>query len=266
MQSRPVYIYKYTNLVNAKIYVGSTTKPKTRHQQHIRLSKYKDFFFYRAIREYGWESFSEMDILEICTQESRNDRENYWIKHYGTLDDRLGYNLQLANSTEKSLEVRQKISQSKIGERNPMYGRSGELNSMYGRCGPLNPNFGKPCSDEIRAKLKGRKRTDEQKNRIRQSHIGRKDTESAKSNKAIAQRLRFDTQEVKEETKKKISEHRKAYWAKRKQEAKESGIPIKHVCHSPEIRKKAGETLKKTNERKRKERLALNKAKLKSLN
>ena len=59
------YIYKITNLVNDKIYIGRTgNSVKTRLNAHIRRARFGDStFLYRAIRKYGEKKFI---IEEIC--------------------------------------------------------------------------------------------------------------------------------------------------------------------------------------------------------
>ena len=50
-------IYKYTNLINNKIYIGQTIQPlEERHKKHI--SQLNDnTYFHRAIKKYGIENF-----------------------------------------------------------------------------------------------------------------------------------------------------------------------------------------------------------------
>ena len=43
----------------------------------------------------------------------------------------------------RSAETRKKHSESKTGEKNPMFGMSGENNQQYGKTGVLSPNYGK---------------------------------------------------------------------------------------------------------------------------
>lgn len=78
-------IYKITNLVNGKVYVGQTVYSLTeRFEQHIRESKKTRTVnrpLYRAFAKYGIENFSiselesgEFDQLEL------NNKEQYWIE------------------------------------------------------------------------------------------------------------------------------------------------------------------------------------------
>lgn len=69
-------IYKLTNLINGKIYVGKTIQPlKRRLARHQRTKS----MIGNAIRKYGWEKF-KVEIIDVCNNlEQLNDREKYWI-------------------------------------------------------------------------------------------------------------------------------------------------------------------------------------------
>lgn len=89
------YIYKITNTVNGKMYIGQTRHSiAKRWGEHKNCAKYGKFDYesllYRAMRKYGLESFV-IDEVEECSDESLNDREKYWISHYGTVET--GYNI-----------------------------------------------------------------------------------------------------------------------------------------------------------------------------
>lgn len=89
-------IYKITNLVNNKVYIGKSIQVEKRKYQHFYDSFYKNannrnynMTIHKAIRKYGKENFS-FDILEICNIEELNQKEQYWITYYNS--KRLGYN------------------------------------------------------------------------------------------------------------------------------------------------------------------------------
>lgn len=89
-------IYKATNIVNGKMYIGQTFQPLHRRiLQHTNPCKGSKFLFQRAIALYGPENF-KFEVVEDCIPETLIDeREQYWIKHYNTLywSNPLGYNL-----------------------------------------------------------------------------------------------------------------------------------------------------------------------------
>ena len=77
-------IYKFTNRINNKIYVGQTTcKLQDRVNKHLQDSYSDEFYFHRALKKYGIDNFN-IDILEDFIPLSiLDEREIYWIK---TLD------------------------------------------------------------------------------------------------------------------------------------------------------------------------------------
>jgi group I intron endonuclease len=77
-------IYKATNKINGKCYIGKTTKNlKTRKKQHIQDSKKSKYYFHRAINKYGSDNF-QWEIIEKCKNESKlSEREEFWIEKNG---------------------------------------------------------------------------------------------------------------------------------------------------------------------------------------
>lgn len=89
------YIYKITNTVNGKMYIGQTRQTIARRwTEHKQCSKSKNLGYesllYQAMKKYGIKSFV-VEEVEECSDELLNDREIYWIAHYGTVEN--GYNI-----------------------------------------------------------------------------------------------------------------------------------------------------------------------------
>ena len=86
-------IYKITNQINGKIYIGQTIntleKRFNRHKQDA-LSGRLDTHFARALREYGVDNFVAEVIENVNSQEELNIREHYWINYYNSCKE--GYN------------------------------------------------------------------------------------------------------------------------------------------------------------------------------
>ena len=90
------FIYKITNDINNKIYVGKTLSPiEERFKQHKADSERKKMEhrpLYSAMRKYGLDHFS-IEKIEEVPLENLSDREIYWIN---TLDSyHNGYNATL---------------------------------------------------------------------------------------------------------------------------------------------------------------------------
>lgn len=84
-------IYKITNTITGKAYIGATSKPvDVRWKQHLRDSRKDRCKFrslYQAIRKYGKDNF-EVCLIEMT--DNAEARERYWITFYDTF--RNGYN------------------------------------------------------------------------------------------------------------------------------------------------------------------------------
>ena len=90
------YIYKITNKVNGKIYIGQTVKTvEKRFQQHKNNSN-KSYFsqivLYRAFNKYGINNFICEQVEEV-PNELLDEREKYWIEYYDSYFN--GYNSTL---------------------------------------------------------------------------------------------------------------------------------------------------------------------------
>lgn len=80
-------IYKTTNLVNGKIYIGQSINDED--DNYIGSGTY----IKKAIKKYGKDNFKK-EIIEICdTKKDLNDRELFWINHYNATNRNVGYNV-----------------------------------------------------------------------------------------------------------------------------------------------------------------------------
>lgn len=95
------YIYKVTNCINNKVYIGLTTlSVKRRWGQHKveckRSDKYPNNKFYNALRKYGIENFT-IEQIEEADNTILPQREQYWIKYYNSYYQ--GYNGDFGGSS-----------------------------------------------------------------------------------------------------------------------------------------------------------------------
>lgn len=102
-----VGIYKITNLVNNKCYIGQSINIFNRWKEHQRIAKLQDdsrynYPIYLAMRKYGLENF-DFEIIEECSEEELNERESYWIKFYNSFED--GYNVTLGGDGTRKYDV-----------------------------------------------------------------------------------------------------------------------------------------------------------------
>lgn len=85
-------IYKITNQVNGKVYIGQSVHIKQRWSQHCADSVKGTTLLYQAMREYGIKNFS-FEVIEECSLEQLNEREVYWIAYYDSFNKEKGYNM-----------------------------------------------------------------------------------------------------------------------------------------------------------------------------
>ena len=111
-------IYKITNTVNGKCYIGQSRDIKARWQKHLSSYKsYPDWELYRAFKKYGISKFT-FEIIEECLIEELNEREIYWIAQYDSFNN--GYNMTLGgeacNGTNDKTVYQYDLSGRLIGE------------------------------------------------------------------------------------------------------------------------------------------------------
>ena len=110
-------IYRITNKINGKPYVGQTRKKLSRRiSQHKSRSKKAKSGVDAAIKKYGWENFT-VEVIEVCPVKQLNEREKFWIKELGTRAPH-GYNLTDGGDTNiiMSQESRARMSVAKKGK------------------------------------------------------------------------------------------------------------------------------------------------------
>lgn len=98
-------IYKITNTINNKVYIGQSINIEKRFGEHKRNAfnpKTHTYYYplYCAIRKYHIDNFT-FEVLEECSVEELTTREQYWIDRYNSLDGNYGYNLVPATDPKR---------------------------------------------------------------------------------------------------------------------------------------------------------------------
>ena len=87
------FIYKITNKVNGKSYIGQTIQSvKERFYQHCATKCSQailNMVIHKAITKYGKSNFT-IEVIEEVESANLNDRERYWIRYYDSYNN--GYN------------------------------------------------------------------------------------------------------------------------------------------------------------------------------
>lgn len=165
-------IYKITNTVNGKLYIGISANPTKRWWEHRNQTKKTHTKLYNAFRKYGVEAFN-FEVLHWCeTREDARDLENLVVDVCEVIAK--GYNM--------------------------CPGGGG------GVAGPDSPFYGKALAPEVCAKMsaaaKRRGMTDEQKKHLAASRIGSKKSAQWKEKMSLA----LSGRPLSEEHKRKLSD------------------------------------------------------------
>lgn len=90
------YIYKITNTINNKVYIGQTIKTVSKRFNQHKNNSNKEYFsqivLYKAFNKYGIENF-KCEEIEQVDNSLLDEREKYWIGYYDSYFN--GYNSTL---------------------------------------------------------------------------------------------------------------------------------------------------------------------------
>lgn len=182
------FIYKTTNLINGKIYVGLHT---TDNLDDGYLGS--GVIMLKAIKKHGEENFKR-EIIEFCiTKEKLENREIFWIKDLNAINE--GYNIVRGGNTTIGYKHTEKYKKERsllmLGSKNKMFGKThteeallkiknrvnkqiidgehpsgkkGKDNHMYGRKGESHHLFGKGGT------FKDKKHTEETKKKMSENN------------------------------------------------------------------------------------------------
>jgi len=133
-------IYKITNLVNNKIYIGQTTRPfKDRINDY--KNGYGNPYLNNSILKYGFDKFKFEIIDHVYNIIELNEKEIEWIKLYNSTSKDVGYNIESgglnaipdSNTRDKMSKSHQGIIQSKNWINNRVAKAGSEDAKKYGK-------------------------------------------------------------------------------------------------------------------------------------
>lgn len=168
-------IYKATNIINGKSYIGKTTKGMShRKTEHYCFDNPKTYFQH-AIKKYGKDSF-EWEILKECFSGIELDEsEIFYIDLFKTSDPNLGYNMTKGGDGFS------------YGKLNPV-NRSEVKAKIISKLKLNNGSFRQEVKDKISKSLTGRKLTIEHRETLSKAckgHRASKGKDNPKSKKWI---------------------------------------------------------------------------------
>lgn len=199
-------IYKITNVVNNKIYIGSTTNLKSRvahHKSYLRRGIHGNKHLQAAYTKYGEESF-KFELIEECLEKDLQVKEKQLCEFYKANDKNYGYNIAIveedrflipkeyytiaASKRKKTCEERgyyfSEETKNRISESN-----KGKKGFWKGK------THSEASKQKIREARKGTKLSDETKEKLSEAGKERRFTKDHKeklgdAQRKIAQRLK----------------------------------------------------------------------------
>ena len=135
-------IYKITNKINGKCYIGQSNDIHRRWKQELAPNAKLNPHLARAFEKYGIDNF-EFEIIEECQREQLNEREQFYIEIYHSIDPKLGYNKteggdgNLGRHFIMSEEQKEKIRKANTGRK---YTDDKLVNIRYACQHKIDPN------------------------------------------------------------------------------------------------------------------------------
>lgn len=214
------YIYKITNTINNKSYIGQTTRiPDERFKAYKYIRCNDQPKIYRALKKYGVESFNYSVITTAPDKTILDLQEDEFILLYDAINN--GYNCKTGGSRGRpSQESIEKNRISNLGKKHTEETKKKISAGQKWRVGPLHNAYGRKVSAETRKKMsewqKGKKLSEETKlklSRVVKTDEWRRKLSEAKKGKGGT----FTGRKHTEETKQKISMARRARIAQKKE-------------------------------------------------
>ena len=192
-EEKKVYgrVYGITNKIDGKRYVGQTIKKISyRFNEHARANSPLG----EAMRQYGRENFELVELEKCYSFEELNEAEKKWIKEWDCKEPN-GYNRTDGGD----------------GVLNPVKGtREKMAKASTGNQYALGRKHTEEEIERIRNSNLGKKRTPETCENVRKAKLGTKLSQSTKDNMSKSRKGKKFTQEHKDN----LSKSRLAYWEK----------------------------------------------------
>jgi group I intron endonuclease len=111
-------IYKITNRINGKIYIGQTIQLLwKRWSRHREQSRTHNHLFARALKKYGYENFSLVTLGRYENMSDLNNAEIYYISYYNCITPN-GYNIDVGGKNViRNIETIKKVAAANRGKK-----------------------------------------------------------------------------------------------------------------------------------------------------
>lgn len=166
-------IYKFTNKLKNKCYIGQAKNLRVRIEGHIKYFLKSNTYFYSSIKKYGLQNFEVEILIEgKFTKQELNQMEITFIRLFKSNNPIYGYNMTSGGDGVSGLKLseehKDKIKQANLGK--PKSKEAIEKNRLG--------HLGKKVSEETKAKMRdsaiGRKLSEQHKQKLSKIHKGKK--------------------------------------------------------------------------------------------
>ena len=226
-------IYKVTNKINGKVYIGQSVDIGRRWHQHMTAED--DSYFHKAIQKYGVENF-EWEVIEQCKKKDLDEREIYWIEYYDSFNK--GYNCTKGgdgvcsgvNAGEKNPNWKGGVSSGPEYSKQWYEVNKEKIKQHYKQYYQANKEKVKEYNEVNKEKIKQyrkqyyeankekRKEKMKEYNEVNKEKIKQQQKEYYETNKEKRKEKKKEYNEVNKE---KIKQYRKQYYEANKEELKE---------------------------------------------
>ena len=128
-------VYKITNKINNKCYIGQSIDIERRWRQHLQrsynMNNLKEYLnpLYEDIRLYGADNFN-FEIIEFCNKEDLKLHETYWINYYNAEYNRTAKWEYQINQKKLNSELVEEIQNILINDKDDLFSYN-DLSDIY---------------------------------------------------------------------------------------------------------------------------------------
>lgn len=114
-------IYKITNKINNKVYIGQTINYKKRSKRHFSYllrNSHHNLYLQRSYNKYGKDAFS-IEMIKECEISELDQLEKDYILKYNSIDREYGYNLMDGGQKYRNFtdDVKMRMSLARKGKK-----------------------------------------------------------------------------------------------------------------------------------------------------